>query len=175
MPGKSTTPEQLAHAIALRSAGLTLLDISNRVGVSVSTLQRVFRRNPIPKGEARTALVEAAKQQVIDRVTCDDAIREEAARQIADDLAHAAFLRERIAVAAEHLHAENLDQAAVVMRAAAAYSTAIKNTSDMIRHGMRFEKALSRVTIDQLPELVIREISDEEAIAMVAISDRFDS
>ena len=85
---------------------------------------------------------------------------------MADDLAHARLLRQRMADASEHLVATNLEEAALLMRAAAAYSTALKNTSDTLRHSMRTEKALEAHDAVNLPELVVREITNEEAIKM---------
>ena len=47
------------------------------------------------------------------------------------------------------------------MRAAAAYSTAIKNTSDMLRHSLRIEKSIDD-TDKELPELIIKELTQDE-------------
>ena len=47
-----------------------------------------------------------------------------------------------------------------VMRAAAAYSTTIKNTSDIIRHSLRLKDLAD--DLDHLPELVVTELSQEE-------------
>lgn len=60
------------------------------------------------------------------------AIRLDAPRLVADDLAHSLRLREVILAASEQMKATNLEEAALVMRAAAADSTAIRNTSDII-------------------------------------------
>jgi hypothetical protein len=47
------------------------------------------------------------------------------------------------------------------MRAAAAYSTAIKNTSDMMRHTLRIEQTIED-SDKELPELVIKELTQGE-------------
>lgn len=88
-------------------------------------------------------------------------IREEAAKLINDDLAHAAHLRSIIVSASEHLQATSLKEAVLVMRAAAAYSTAIKNSSDTLRHTLRIDRMIEDSAIE-LPELVIRELTPEE-------------
>lgn len=168
MAGKTATPEQVAQAVALRAAGLSLIGIAERTGVSVSTVQRLLRKHPTAKGGAKAALIESTKQELIGRVTSDVAIREEAARLIADDLAHTAMLRRKIAIAAEQLEATNLEEAALVMRAAAAYSVVIKNTSDTIRHVMPLEKTVNELSEERMPELVIKVLTDEEARALSA-------
>ncbi len=74
---------------------------------------------------------------------------------------NARHLRELMINATEHLQATSLKEAVLVMRAAAAYSTAIKNTLDMMRHTLRIEKTIDD-TDKELPELVIKELTSEE-------------
>jgi hypothetical protein len=167
MPGKSMTPEQLTEAISLRAAGLSLVGIAQRVGISISTLQRAFKRHGTLKGTAKNELVEAARQEMLERVTSDDRIRHEAARLIADDIAHTALLREKMAMAAEHLKAANLDEAVKLYRAGAAYSTVIANTSATLRRAMRFDRT-SETPSEELPELVVTVVTDEEARRITA-------
>lgn len=170
--GKTATPEQIADAVALRAAGLSLVGIAERVGLSVSTVQRVLRKHPTAKGAAKIALIESAKHELLQRVTNDTVIREEMSRLIADDLHHAALLRRKAAMAGEHLDVASLRDAAVAMRALAAWSVVVKNTSDVVRRVMRFDKAAPD-TNDDLPELVVRELSVEE-IERVRGADRVD-
>jgi hypothetical protein len=51
-----------------------------------------------------------------------------------------------------------------VLRGAAAYSTAVKNTSDTIRKSLGFNNVEEEA--EELPELIIREITAEEAKAI---------
>lgn len=162
MPGKPMSPEKLAEASVMRAAGYTIAAIAERVGVSVSTLNRQFKAHRIPKGSARAELVDRARADLM-AVLTEAEIEEKTAKLIADDLALSASLRLRIAEALDHLRATNLEEAAVVMRAAAAYSTALKNTSDTLRRGMRTDRVLDRSELDRIPSLVVREVSDEEA------------
>lgn len=94
------------------------------------------------------------------RITSDEAIKAEAARLVADDLAHSIHLREVILAASEQMKASSLRDAVQVMRAAAAYSTAIKNTSDIIRRSLRLEDRDDAG--DELPELVVCELTNSE-------------
>ena len=63
--------------------------------------------------------------------------------------------------ASEQLQATSLKDAVLVMRAAAAYSTAIKNISDMLRHGMQIEKSVEN-SDKELPELIVKELTSAE-------------
>lgn len=166
MPGKSPAPEKIIEAVTLRAAGHTIVSISDRTGISVRTLNRVFERHTAKKGEVSYELVLAAKRDLIQTITSDDRIKEETARLVADDLAHARLLRQRMADATEKLVADDLEQAVLVMRAAAAYSTALKNTSDLFRHTLRIERALDAEKVENLPELLVLEVSDDDARRM---------
>lgn len=161
MTRKTTTPDKIAETLAMREAGFTVLAISQRLGIPVRTLQRHFAEHGAVKGKIRQELLEAARSDLIQRVTSDDAIRAEAAKLLADDLAHARHLRELLHAASEQLQANTLKDAALVMRAAAAYSTAIKNTSDMLRHGLGLDR-MADDSETELPELVISELTPED-------------
>ena len=161
MSRKTATPTEISEALALREAGYTALSISQRLGISVRSLQRHFADHGSKKGSIKKDVLDAARADLLKRVTSDDAVREEAARLINDDLAHARHLREIMIDATEQLQATSLKEAVLVMRAAAAYSTAIKNTSDVLRQTLRIDRAIEDGGTE-LPELIIRELTDAE-------------
>lgn len=174
MMTKAVGPDEIAQALAMREAGFTTLAISQRLGLSIRTLQRHFALNRTKKGALRDEVLISAKAELLARLTNDEVIKEQAARLIADDIAHAAHLREVILHASEHLKATNLPDAVKVMRAAAAYSTAIKNTSDIIRKSLGFDR-ISEEAATELPELYIAELTEQEALDMRAADRERDS
>lgn len=163
------SPEDIAEALALREAGFTALAISQRLGISIRTLQRHFAAAGTRKGAAKDEVLRRAKDDLMARITCDQTIKEEAARLVADDLAHSLHLREVILAASEQMKASNLEEAALVMRAAAAYSTTIKNTSDIIRQSLRLKDLAD--DLDELPELVVTELSQGEIAELRRLPD----
>lgn len=166
------TPEEIAEALALREAGFTALAISQRLDISIRSLQRHFAAAGARKGAAKAEVLQRAKDELLTRITSDEAIKAEAARLVADDLAHSLHLREVILAASEQMKATNLEEAALVMRAAAAYSTAIKNTSDIIRRSLRLEHRDD--ASDELPELVVCELTQAEVEHMRKTEDEND-
>lgn len=154
------TPDEIGEALALREAGYTALAISQRLGIAIRTLQRHFAAAGARKGALKDEVLQRAKNELMARITSDEAIKEEAARLVADDLAHSLHLREVILAASEQMKAASLRDAVQVMRAAAAYSTAIKNTSDIIRRSLRLEDRDDPA--DELPELVVSELTYAE-------------
>jgi AraC-like DNA-binding protein len=165
MTKKTAIPDEIAQALAMREVGYTVLSISQRLGLSVRSLQRHFAAHGAVKGGLKQELMDAARAELMKRVTSDDAIRDEVAQLVNDDLAHTRHLRSLMLVASEQLHANSLSEAVLVMRAAAAYSTAIKNTSDTLRQVMRVERAVV-VAEAALPELVVRELTGHEVEAL---------
>jgi AraC-like DNA-binding protein len=160
MTKKETAPDVVGEALALREAGYTALAISQRLGISVRSLQRHFAKSGTKKGALKADVLQRAKDDLLARITCDQTIKQEAARLVADDLAHSMHLRELILAASEQMKAASLSDAVQVMRAAAAYSTTIKNTSDIIRHSLRLKDLAD--DMDELPELVVTELSQAE-------------
>ncbi|MFT3850518.1 MAG: hypothetical protein QM739_18130 [Propionivibrio sp.] len=161
MTRKTATPTEISEALALREAGYTVLSISQRLAIPGRTLQRYFAEHGAKKGSIKGEVLAIARADLLKRVTSDEAIKEEAAKLINDDLAHARFLREVMIDAAEQLRAASLKEAVLVMRAAAAYSTAIKNTSDMMRKSFQCDSRDEGQTTD-LPELIVQELSQED-------------
>ncbi|MDM4772700.1 hypothetical protein [Solimonas sp. SE-A11] len=171
MSKKVALPDEIAKALAMREAGYTVLSISQKLGISVRSLQRHFAEHGARKGVLKQELLEAARTDLLNRVTSDEAIREEAARLINDDLAHARHLRALLIEATDQLKAKSLQDAVLVMRAGAAYSTAIKNTSDMLRQSLQVQRVLDRGDDAGLPELVISELTREEIEALQSSHD----
>lgn len=160
MTGKTTTPKEVLEMLTLREAGYTVLSISQKLNISVRTVYRHLEKYGTKKGSLKQAAIDKARGELLRLITSDAAIREEAAKLITDDLAHANHLRAIIIEASEHLKAATIQEAMFVMRAAAAYSTALKNTSDMIRHSLALDQV--RNDPEELPELVVNELSKEQ-------------
>jgi predicted transcriptional regulator len=165
MPKKTAIPEQVAQALVMREAGYTVLSISQQLGISLRTLQRYFALHGAKKGSLTQDLLDAARMELMKRIISDEVIREEVAKLVNDDLAHTRHLRSLMLSASEQLQANSLKEAVLVMRAAVAYSTALKNTSDTLRQTMRVERALVG-TATEMPELMVREMTQQETEEM---------
>jgi AraC-like DNA-binding protein len=155
----------------MRAAGYTALAISQRLGISTRTLQRHFAANGTRKGTVKAALYDRAVADLLTSITNEDSLKQEAARLLADDLAHARHLRELMHAASMVMTATNLTDAALVMRAASAYSTAIKNTSDIVRGGLRLDRFRDDLG-EEMPELVVSELTQDD-IAEMRAAHRF--
>jgi hypothetical protein len=77
MPKRSLAPDVLTEALALREAGFTVLAISQRLIVSVRTLQRHFAAHGVKKGAVKEELLAKARADLLSHITSDEAIRVE--------------------------------------------------------------------------------------------------
>lgn len=163
MTGKNTAPDVLAEALSMRAAGYTTIAISQKLGISARTLARHFAKHGTTKGSALPEVIEASRSELLALITSDDRIRQEVAQHLHDDLAHVKALRETLHATLSKIDEKpptTLDEVALAMRALVAYSTALRNTSDVWRHGLRLDK---RTDDDKpLPELVISELTEDQ-------------
>lgn len=157
MSRKAILPHTIIEALTLREAGYTILAISQRLGISPRTLERHLAKHGAKKGSLKEEAIEAARAELLMLVTSDETIQAEAAKMLADDIAQARELRHVVMRTMQHLQARSLPDAVLVMRAAAAASTALKNTSDLVRHSLRADRATDNTR--PLPELVIAELT----------------
>ena len=77
-------------------------------------------------------------------------------------MAHTRLIREKAAITIEALTASDTTEAALAMRALVAYSTLLRNTTDTLRHGMGLNRPSLFESIEELPELVIHEMTAEQ-------------
>jgi hypothetical protein len=160
MTRKTTTPKEITEILALREVGFTVLAISQKCNLSLRTIHRYLAENGVKKGSLKKEVIESARAELSRIITSNPSILETAAQHLIDDIAHSSHLRAIMIEASEYLKANTLAEAVLVMRGAAAYSTAIKNTSDTLRHALGADKIVDET--DDLPELIVRELTSEE-------------
>lgn len=166
---KNTAPDAVAQALSMRAAGYTVTAISQQLGIGVRTLARLFAKHGTAKGSALPEVIEASRSKLLALITSDDAIRQQAAQLLHDDLAHVQAIREAMAATLEAVTDKapaTPKDAALTMRAIVAYSTALKNTADVWRNSLRMD---DRTADDKpLPELHIHELTADQIAKLAA-------
>ena len=158
---KTLSPIEVTELLALRELGYTVAAISDKLNISVRTVQRHIASHGATKGKLKQEVLDRARNELLELVNSDDRVRLEASKLIADDIAHTNHIRNLAIEATEHLTPKTLEEAALTMRALAAYSVVIKNSSDTRRHSLGLDK-LQKDHANNLPEIVVRTITDEE-------------
>jgi len=160
MAGAHISTAQKTKALTLRAAGYTIVTISDKTNVSVSSLKRLFKEHSVKKGELKQAVIDKATSELLNDVSTVEAIKREAASLLLDDLAMVKRLRAAMAGAIEVLEASDTAEALQVMRAVSAGAVALKSTSETLRKSLGLDKE-SEVSSD-LPELVISILTEAE-------------
>ncbi|WP_371858358.1 helix-turn-helix domain-containing protein [Pseudomonas sp. 382] len=169
MPGKKVTPDQGAQAAILREAGWTICAIAERLELSISTVQRLLKRHKVVPGASANALIQKAREEMLNTAFSLDTVRQLAASNALDDLALIQRIRTKLA---ESLDA--LDPAApTAFRSLAASATALKLTQDVGRRALPLEKLAESLEIEELPELQIRFMTEND-VAIMRAQQRLD-
>jgi len=162
MSGKRLAPEQVAQAAILREAGYTLAAIADRLRVSPRTLQRHFAAHKVKPGALKEALIAQARKDLLARATDSDALKQEVAMLLVDDLATVRLIRAKLTNVIEALDLDDHQSATESARALAAPSTTLKNTQDVLRRSLNVDRVNAELEEENLPELVIYQMSAEE-------------
>jgi transcriptional regulator with XRE-family HTH domain len=164
MPGTKKTPDQNAQAVILREAGYTLPAIASRLNISVSTVQRILKSNKAVAGASTQALIERAREEMLNTAFALEEVQRVAAASVLDDLALCQQIRLKLSEAIEQLDPSSPQ----AFRGCAASATTIKLTQDVMRRALPLEKLNQALDIEQLPELQIHIMSEYDVARMRA-------
>lgn len=162
MSGKQKTPDQETQAVVLREAGWTVSAIADRLGISVSTVQRLLKKHHVVAGAGTQALIEKAREELLTAAFSLEAVQQTAASLVADELALVRQIRQKIASSVENLDPTN----PIAFRGLAAASTALKLTQDVTRRALPIDKLGQAMEIEELPELRIRIMTEDDVAEM---------
>lgn len=151
MTGKHATPDQGAQAVILREAGYTLPAIAQRLEISLSTVQRLLKKHKAVAGATTQALIEKAREEMLNSAFSLESVQQTAAALVLDDLALSQQIRQKLFSALNLLEPDN----PIVFRALAASATSLKLTQDVGRRALPLDKLEQAQSIEELPELQI--------------------
>ncbi|MFI8611178.1 helix-turn-helix domain-containing protein [Pseudomonas sp. NPDC077649] len=164
MTGKQTTPDQGAQAVIMREAGYTLPTIADRLGISLSTVQRLLKKHKAVAGATTQALIEKAREEMLASAFSLERIQQTAASLVLDDLAIARQIRRKLSNALDVLEPDS----PIVFRSLAASATALKLTQDVGRRALPLDKLEQAQSVEELPELQIHIMSGMDVEEMRA-------
>ena len=164
MSGKKTTPDQSTQAVILREAGYTLPAIATRLELSISTVQRILKTNKAVAGASTQALIEKAREEMLNAAYALEQVQRTAAALVLDDLAISQQIRAKLSDCVDQI--DPTDSGA--LRALAASATTLKLTQDVTRRALPLEKLNMALDIEELPELQIHIMSEYDVARMRA-------
>ena len=164
MSGKKATPDQNTQAVILREAGYTLPAIAARLELSISTVQRIVKTNKAVAGASTQALVEKAREEMLNAAYALEQVQRTAAALVLDDLAISQQIRAKLSECVDQI--DPADSGA--LRALAASATTLKLTQDVTRRALPLEKLNMALDIEELLELQIHIMSDYDVAKLRA-------
>jgi hypothetical protein len=164
MSGKKATPDQSTQAVMLREAGYTLPVIATRLELSISTVQRILKSNKTVAGVTTQALIERAREEMLNSAFSLEEVQRTAAALVLDDLAISQQIRVKLSNAVDQLDPNDPG----ALRALAASATTLKLTQEVTRRALPLEKLNQALAFEELPELKIHIMSDLDVAEMRA-------
>jgi hypothetical protein len=171
MSGKQKTPNQAAHAVILREAGWTISSIAGQLEISISTAQRLLKKHGAVSGASTQALIEKAREGMLDMAFSLENVQQKAASLVLDDLALSEKIRTKLASALDILDVSN----PIVFRSLAASATALKLTQDITRRALPLDKLDQSLEREELPVLQIHIMNEHDVAEMRAQQRREDA
>lgn len=96
-------PKQIQKAIVLRDAGHSLSSITDKLGISASTLYRAFKKHSVERGSLTSLTIEEARNQLLNDAGFIGDLKATIASSICEDISLARQIREAISLSLEEL------------------------------------------------------------------------
>lgn len=156
-----TKPDVEAQVVVLREAGHTVPAISAQLGLSLSTTKRICRRRGAVAGAATEALIDQARQQMLNTAFELDAVQHQAAALVVEDLSCASLIRQKMLEQLEQIE-PGTSEPFKAMRAITAAATTLDLTQKISRRSLPLQKLEEASRVEELSELRIRIMTDDD-------------
>jgi len=148
------------QAVILREAGWTLASITQKTGLSGSTLYRAFAKLDVTRGATTKDTLDSARQALLQQSGLVGDLKHLIASQINDDLSLSTQIRAGITIAINDLINDVTTPASFKARSYSAMATTLKLTSDIMRRALQIDDATLSVT--EIPTLKIIKMTDKD-------------
>jgi hypothetical protein len=155
--------DEMSQVINLRALGLSSNAISDQVGLSVRTVQRICKTKGVTKGELSDEILAEGRERLREHALSDERVKDAIAAHLLDEMAQVKALREKCSEVFDSFNPNHDRDRAVFMRSAVAYSTMLKNTSDIMRRATDLDRFREESMVENMPELVVA-VMDEVAV-----------
>lgn len=156
-----TPPHIEGEVLAMIAAGYSLAAVSSQFSLSYHTVRGIQKRAGIKSGEIKKQVILKYQNALKDSLA-SDFIRDKASALLMDDLALSSKLRSKLHALLDNLPdaPKDMKEAVLIARSVSAIATSLKLSNDTLRASFKLgeEPELN----DELPELIVREMLQEE-------------
>lgn len=162
---RKTSPDIETQVVILREAGHTAPAIAAQLDLSLSTAKRICKRRGAVAGAATEALIDQARQQMLNTAFELDTVQRQAAALVVEDLSLSSIIRQKVLEQLEQLEPSTCEPFKA-MRALTAAATALDLTQKVSRRALPLERLAEATHVEELSELRIRIMTDEDVREM---------
>jgi len=156
-----TSPDIEAQVVILREAGHTVPAIAAQLSLSLSTTKRICKRHGAVAGAATDALIDQARQQMLDSAFELETVQQQAAALVVEDLSCANLIRQKMLEQLEQIE-PGTSEPFKAMRAITAAATTLDLTQKVNRRALPLDKLDEASRVEELSELRIRIMTDDD-------------
>lgn len=156
-----TSPDIEAQVVILREAGHTVPAIAAQLSLSLSTTKRICKRRGAVAGAATDALIDQARQQMLDSAFELETVQQQAAALVVEDLSCANLIRQKMLEQLEQIE-PGTSEPFKAMRAITAAATTLDLTQKVNRRALPLDKLDEASRVEELSELRIRIMTDDD-------------
>ena len=154
--------DQKEQVIYLRELGLTSAAIAEQSGLSLRSIQRICKASRVVKGALSEEVLEGGRRRLRELTLSEESVKNAVVGHLLDEFAQVKLLREKASAVFEGFNPRNDKERAVFMRSAVAYSTLLKNTSDIMRRATDLDRQREDSMAEVLPEFVVKIMSPDD-------------
>lgn len=162
---RKTSPDIEAQVVILREAGHTAPAIAAQLDLSLSTAKRICKRRGAVAGAATEALIDQARQQMLNTAFELDTVQRQAAALVVEDLSLSSLIRQKLLEQLEQIEPSTCEPFKA-MRAITAAATALDLTQKISRRALPLERLAEATHVEELSELRIRIMTDDDVREM---------
>lgn len=156
-----TSPDLEAQVVVLREAGYTAPAIAAQLGLSLSTTKRICKRRGVVVGASTGELIDQARKQMLDAAFELDAVQQQAAALVVEDLALSSLIRQKMIEQLEQI-APGTSEPFRAMRAITAAATTLDLTQKISRRALPLDRLAEATHVEELSELRIRIMTEDD-------------
>lgn len=158
---RKTNPDIETQVVILREAGHTTPAIAAQLDLSLSTAKRICKRRGAVAGAATEALIDQARQQMLNTAFELDTVQRQAAALVVEDLSLSSIIRQKVLEQLEQIEPSTCEPFKA-MRAITAAATALDLTQKISRRALPLDKLEEATRVEELSELRIRIMTDDD-------------
>lgn len=158
------TLDDIKSAIAWRESGLTISVIADKLKLPISTTKALLKRYNVSKGASRGALVQVARDKLINDTSLSNMIASQISASITNQLSMARQIEDECSTLFEQLSNDTRTPISVRARTLSSIASAAQMAQSLAFKALDIENKRNEIKQTDLPTLVIEGYTESEML-----------